>query len=289
MDILSSISGQNSIFYLTITNQDVKFSSYNSRSGSFVFGSFIKKYEVYEDEEEEEEEDIAAEFEDEIRFPKNYFSIDTCGHNIKSEALALSLKSGKSYNMICSTCHHHITYASEYSPRNDSFILVTNRFYVIDLSAYDEKIVEYDDLEEITSKFDLEKGGNTAITFHLWSPRFKGEIIHRKIKLDPRRCKGHTFRYSTNGWGLIQLYFGGIEKSRLSYSHIGHFNEKGALLREGANNSSGKVKDWDWQEIRKTSRKLKYQIHNKMSVDKRGSMGIMQGAHESIKMGIELI
>jgi hypothetical protein len=95
-------------------------------------------------------------------------------------------------------------------------------------SAYEQKICEYKNVQEITSKFDLANGGEFAVTFLLWSPRHKGKVLFRKIELNPK-YSSYSFRYATNGWGLIQLYFGGLENNQLRQSHIGHFTEKRAL------------------------------------------------------------
>ena len=92
----------------------------------------------------------------------------------------------------------------------------------------------------------------------LWTPRFKGDLIFRKVDLDPNHCGGHSFRYSTNGWGLIQLYFGGINNNELHRSHIGHQSEKRALTWETEHKELGLVNKWDWKEIEQAGRKLKY-------------------------------
>ena len=150
------------------------------------------------------------------------------------------------------------------------FIFKETDLQVYDLgSLYGQEICEYKTVEEILSKFDLDNGDKFANTLQLWTPRHKGKPIFRKVDLDPKRCKGNTFRYSTEGWGLIQLYFGGLKNSELNQSHIGHFNEVGALRNESATIFNGKVSDWDWTEIQSTSRKLKYQIHNKLATRKK--------------------
>jgi hypothetical protein len=153
-------------------------------------------------------------------------------------------------------------------------------------SPYGQEICEYKSIEEISSKFDLDNGDKFAVTFQLWSPRHKGKPLFRKIDLDPKRCNGHTFRYSTDGWGLIQLYFGGLKNNELNQSHFGHFNESGALKNESSTALNGKVNDWDWSEIQATSRKLKYQIHNKLATRKIGSFGVLAGADILEKQGI---
>ena len=155
-------------------------------------------------------------------------------------------------------------------------------------SPYEQEIFEYKSVEEISAKFDLDNGDKFAVTFQLWSPLHKGKPVFRRVILDPKRCDGRTYRYSTDGWGLIQLYFGGLKNEELNQSHIGHFNETGALQKESTNSYNGPVCTWDWTEIQKTSRKLKYQIHNKMATRKVGSLGLLEGAERLEKTGIKL-
>ena len=168
------------------------------------------------------------------------------------------------------------------------FIFNNTDLQIYDLgSQYGQEICQYKSIDEISLKFDLEID-EFGTTFQLWSPRHKGKPIFRKFYIDPKRCNGHTFSYATEGLGLIQLYFGGLKNNTLKYSHIGHFNEKGALKWEVANNLNGLVSSWDWTEIHATSRKLKYQIHNKLAIRKIGSFGVLPGADKLEKQGIKL-
>jgi len=155
-------------------------------------------------------------------------------------------------------------------------------------SPFGQEINVYKNTDQISSKFDLNKGGQFAFTFQLWSQRFKGDIIYKRIELDPKKCNGYTYRYSTEGWGLIQLYFGGLQNNILHHSHIGHFNEKGALKWESTNKLNGKVINWDWKEIEKTSRQIKFQIQQKLSIRKIGSYAVLSGADKLENQGIEL-
>jgi len=174
----------------------------------------------------------------------------------------------------------------------DKLAILEFIFNDTDLKIYDtasdlgQEVCEYKNIQDISSKFDLSLGGKSELTFQLWSPRHKGQPIFNKVALNPKYCEGHTFRYNTNGWGLIQLYFGGIKNNELSQSHLGHFNEKGALNREDITSINGKVADWDWKEIQITSRKLKYQIHNKLAVRKIGSLGVLDAADKLERSGI---
>jgi len=125
-------------------------------------------------------------------------------------------------------------------------------------SSYGQEILNYKSVEEISAKFDLVNGDKFSVTFQLWTPRHKGQPIFRKVDLDPKRSNRHTFRYSTDGWGLIQLYFGGLKYNELNQSHVGHLTEAGAFKKERSTMFNGKVSSWDWTEIQVTSRKLKY-------------------------------
>lgn len=148
------------------------------------------------------------------------------------------------------------------------FIFNQTDLQVFDLySELGQNICKYENIEDITSKFDLKNGANPTLNFNLWSPKHGGQIVFRKVKLDPKYCNGHTFRYATEGWGLIQLYFGGLKNNQLTKSHIGHFNEKGALKWASMGDFKGKVSDWDWKAIQVTSRKLKYHIQHKMGLE----------------------
>jgi hypothetical protein len=180
-----------------------------------------------------------------------------------------------------------------YADVSDCLKVLRFIFEGTDLRVYDLaspcglKIAEYRSLDDIFIRFHPVDENLNSMLFQLWSPRHDGRPIFRRVSLDPQRCAGFTFRYSTEGWGLIQLYFGGIRKKGLSPSHMGHFNEKGALKRQGYSDDLGRVNEWNWSEIQKSSRKLKYQIHNKMAVRKIGSWGVLPGAQKLLDKGIE--
>jgi hypothetical protein len=169
------------------------------------------------------------------------------------------------------------------------FIFTETDLKIYDLaSPYGQEISMYNSTNEIATKFDLENGRQSSVTFQLWTERFGGDLLFRKVDLEPKYCNGYTFRYSTEGWGLIQLYFGGLKDSVLFHSHIGHYNEKGALKWEENNHFKGRVDKWNWKEIEQVSRKIKYQIHNKMASRKIGSYGILPGAEKLSTSGIKL-
>lgn len=166
------------------------------------------------------------------------------------------------------------------------FIFNETDLQVHDLSSpFGEDIESYKSRSDITSKFDLD---NKNQHFQLWSPTHGGKVIVRKIVLDPKHCEGHTFRFATEGCGLIQLYFNAIRKMELEASHLGHFNEKGARKWESYWENGDRVDDWNWTEIQKTSRKIQYHIRSRLSVAKIGSRGLLPGAATLQASGVVL-
>jgi hypothetical protein len=182
-----------------------------------------------------------------------------------------------------------------FADRADKIAILDFIFNETDLSIFDlgspfgEPVSQYRNIEDVVSKFDHGSNINGETTFQLWSPRHKGEVIFRKVELNPRYCDGHTFRYATEGWGLIQLYFGGLKGNRLTRSHIGHFNEKGALQRAGEKHFNGEVAAWDWKEIKRSSAGLGRYIDKNLLVRKIGSFRVLQNADILSKGGVELL
>jgi hypothetical protein len=169
------------------------------------------------------------------------------------------------------------------------FIFNNTDHQVFDLgSAYGKEIKKYGSTDEIVSILNLIDGNKFAVTFELWTPRHKGKPLFRKINLDPDKSNGHTFRYSTDGWGMIQLYFGGIKNDTLHLSHLGHFTEKGAMKWEGTNTFNGSVRDWSWKEIETTSKKIKQFIKTNLVVQKIGGIDVLTGAAKLHEKGIQL-
>jgi hypothetical protein len=171
-----------------------------------------------------------------------------------------------------------------------TYILEETDLQIFDLySRLGETVKNYNSLIDITSCFDLKNEVPSAIHFQLWSPRFKGEPNFRKIELNPKYCKGHTFRFSTEGWGLIQLYLGGVTGKILKHSHVGHWNQKGALKSECTSPIKGNVESWDWTAVQRASNQLKYLLDKKLSVKRLGNYGVLPGAAYLEEQGFSLV
>jgi hypothetical protein len=157
------------------------------------------------------------------------------------------------------------------------FILKNTDLRIFDsYSEPESEIMEYKTIEDFNSKLNIEN--EIDLHFQLWNKSFGRDIEFERIELNPKYCNGKKYRFASRGFGLIQLYFGKLEKNVLSKSHIGHFNEKGAKKLENIRNRNEKTKDWNWIEISKNSRKLQYEISQKLAVKKVNSYGILKGA-----------
>jgi len=161
------------------------------------------------------------------------------------------------------------------------FIFNETNWEIYDLySEYGEEITRYTTTESIEKKIEAEK---RAAYFNIYSPDFGGEVIFRKINLNPDVCKGHTFRYSTEGWGMIQLYFGMTWNNRFEYSTIKHNTETRANNWYPTYPDMKNPNLWNWKEISKASRKLAY-IIKKASHTQIGSIRIMPEAEDKYEI-----
>ena len=95
--------------------------------------------------------------------------------------------------------------------------------------------------------------------FAVYYPEAKGFVEKEKIKLVPKACDGHTFRFCINGWGII--YF------QLDYKKEPNVKCRFAVNTEKrANNwidTYPNLKSpslWDWKLVEKHARRLIRQL-----------------------------
>lgn len=97
--------------------------------------------------------------------------------------------------------------------------------------------------------------GKAFFSYALYYPEAKGFVYEERIKLIPEKCHGHTFRFSQNGWGLIQLqcnfrHYPEIECRVAVNTSTRAFNWK-QTYPEYKNPAL-----WDWKIIEKKAGKL---------------------------------
>ena len=152
------------------------------------------------------------------------------------------------------------------------FIFSSSDLHVYELSSSPEK--EIQEFKDVSSVVSYLKTQNRSAYFQLWSPDFSCKPTFRRVDLNPKYCNGHTFRYATDGVGLIQLYLGVSNEKLLVKSHVGHFEERGAIARFGSEATL-----WNWPNIRAISGKIK-RVVQQMAVDQQNGRDVLKGASE---------
>jgi hypothetical protein len=69
-----------------------------------------------------------------------------------------------------------------------------------------ENIKRFASADEVNISIDAALEARRLFSgFAVWYPETRGHIEKRRVHLDPKKCGGHTFRYSIKGWGIILL------------------------------------------------------------------------------------
>jgi hypothetical protein len=116
-------------------------------------------------------------------------------------------------------------------------------------SAYGQPLRSFRKPSEFTA--DIESAfatGQKSLHFALHYPDTKGHVAERKITLDPKKCAGHTWRYTVEGWGLIQFQ-GDLRRAPAIECRIAVNTQKRA---EAWASTYPEFKDpdfWDWKAV----------------------------------------
>jgi hypothetical protein len=151
-------------------------------------------------------------------------------------------------------------------------------------SEFDSEIREFRSTSELASAFEIGSdthGHGAAVLLQLWSPTVMKDLVIRRYSVDPSYCDGHTFRFSIEGGGLIQLYLGGVCGRVVTKSHYGHQSK---VRAQNWNVDSG----IDWDALQVLSRRIQYHIRRRLAVAKAGSYPVLPEALELAHAGYEL-
>lgn len=86
-------------------------------------------------------------------------------------------------------------------------------------------------------------------------PEWGGVVRKRKILLDPKRCDGATYRYTMEGWGLIQFQMN-LTDPELVSCRFAVNSEKRANNWASVAPELGAPSLWNWSLIEKNIRRL---------------------------------
>jgi hypothetical protein len=131
---------------------------------------------------------------------------------------------------------------------------------------------------EACPAFDLLQ---TSLHFQLYCSTMGGRVSKRRIDFRPGAVPGATFRYDSEGWGLIQLYFGALRDGRLSPCHTNHNTQRRAEKWEPTYlDQLGPAAAWNWPEVTRVSGRL-IRFIKRASTAKLNSRSVLHAAHEA--------
>jgi hypothetical protein len=159
------------------------------------------------------------------------------------------------------------------------WLFAEQRCHVFELSSdFDTALRQFYTAEEVLTQFErCYTTGERWHTVHLslyvlgGGPKFTPE----RITLNPGT--GGTFRYTTSGWGLIQLYLEAPQKNKLASSYTNHNSQKRAEAWADTCPEMGSPDLWDFAKITSFSSRLNRFI-KKQGVEKQGNRAILTGA-----------
>jgi hypothetical protein len=163
------------------------------------------------------------------------------------------------------------------------FLYGETDFRVYELySAFGQELREFKSFAELDAAFDIgrDRHGH-AVLLSLWSPAVMKSPQITRVKLDPKHCDGFTFRYTTGGWGAVQLYLGGLHEKIVTKSHFGHWAERGARSR-------GYRSGVDWKALAKLSNRVRYHISKRLAIAKVPGRPVLPAAYKLYREGYEL-
>lgn len=131
----------------------------------------------------------------------------------------------------------------------------------------------------------LERNGRASFGLVLYAPEMGGRVEQRRITLNADAVPGATFRYSSEGWGLIHLQLEPARNGRLHASHTSHNTEKRARLWESTYPELTAVESWDWRAVSRVSSRLNRFIRSR-APSKSGSRPVLPVAHAAIGRGL---
>lgn len=153
------------------------------------------------------------------------------------------------------------------------------------LEAYsepDQELRTFTSIGDVTLAFDL-----TCQHTHLmlYAPEMRGHVAAKRIDLKPGALGSATFRYSLDGWGLIQLLFEAPRKNELAASHTNHNSQKRAERWAPTYPENARyVAEWDWAAVTRVSSRLVRHIR-RLGASKVGSRPVLPAALEAQRIG----
>lgn len=171
------------------------------------------------------------------------------------------------------------------------FIFSSPNLEVYELySDFETALIRFDDSEHVLNQFNrANANGSKWTSVHLnLRMNISGENFEPAIvKLDPIKCNGKSFRYTSQGFDMIQLYLSIQSSATLDDSHSNHFTQKSSEKWADSPFIKSQIDAIDFKLISSFSSRLNREIR-KMGVAKIGSRILTQSAYELWNLGYKL-
>jgi len=128
-------------------------------------------------------------------------------------------------------------------------------------SKMEQEILSFNSFSKFQDYFEyLILEGEKHLSFGIYYPDSKGKALVTQIKLDHKRCKGKTYRYRIDGWGLIFINLSLLNIESRIKCNISCSSKKRAESWESINPKLGSPEQWDWDYIESNTRKIIYRM-----------------------------
>ena len=124
-------------------------------------------------------------------------------------------------------------------------------------SAFDSDILSFSNAGKILSYIAIPrpKEKESFLGFAVHYPDTRGFVKKRKINLHKEKCGGHSYRYSMDGWGLIQFQLD-LQKAPDIACRFAVNTEKRANTWFDTYPELKSPDLWDWKAVEKHARRL---------------------------------
>ena len=99
------------------------------------------------------------------------------------------------------------------------------------------------------------RSGHKFLYYSIHFPDTLGHVAQRKIKLDPGKCDGHTWRSTIEGWGLIHLQ-ADLEPAPKIACRVAVNSEKRAAAWTGTYPQFETPDSWNWGAVKRHASRL---------------------------------
>ena len=123
-------------------------------------------------------------------------------------------------------------------------------------STYGQPVRSFTTRSELIAYVESALGtSQKSLHFALHYPESKGHIAERKIALDPKKCGGHTWRNTVEGWGLIQIY-GDLRRAPAIQCRVAVNTQKRAEAWASTSPEFGDPGLWDWRAVQQQAGRI---------------------------------